>query len=126
MANRDDWIIEPAAGALAPGLASARKKREVAKLGLLGIVVGALLGGIGTARLAQGAVWALTATGAGSITIPAGYEWIDVTVQCWGGGGGGGGGYTPGGGYYSYYGGGRGGGALLCPDVRDTAGRWGL
>ncbi len=111
MLNRDDWIIEPAAGALAPGLASARKKREVAKLGLLGIVVGALLGGIGTARLAQGAVLALTATGAGSLTIPAGYDWTDVTVQCWGGGGGGGGGYTSGGGYYSYYGGGGGGGA---------------
>ncbi len=56
-------------------------------------------------------VLTLTATGAGSVPIPAGYDWTNVTVQCWGGGGGGGGGYTSGGGYYSYYGGGGGGGA---------------
>ncbi len=43
----------------------------------------------------------LTTTGASTVTIPAGYEWTNVTVQCWGGGGGGGG----------YYGGGGGGGA---------------
>jgi probable HAF family extracellular repeat protein len=34
-------------------------------------------------------VLSLTTTGAGSVTIPAGYEWTNVTVQCWGGGGGG-------------------------------------
>ena len=33
----------------------------------------------------------LTTTGAGSETIPAGYEWTNVTVQCWGAGGGAGG-----------------------------------
>ncbi len=71
-------------------------------------------------------VLTLTATGAGSVPIPAGYDWTNVTVQCWGGGGGGGGGYTSGGGYYSYYGGGGGGGALLCQDIHDTAGRWGI
>ena len=54
----------------------------------------------------------LTTTGAGGVTIPAGYEWANVTVQCWGGGGGGGNGTTynatgyggsgGGGGAYSY------------------------
>ncbi len=34
-------------------------------------------------------VLSLTSAGAGSVTIPTGYEWTDVTVQCWGGGGGG-------------------------------------
>ena len=31
-------------------------------------------------------VLSLTSAGAGSINIPAGYEWTSVTVQCWGGG----------------------------------------
>ncbi len=42
----------------------------------------------------------VTNPGAGSVTVPAGYAWIDVTIQCWGGGGGG-----------AYDGGGGGGGA---------------
>ena len=37
-------------------------------------------------------VLSLTSAGAGSVTIPPGYDWTNVTVQCWGGGGGGGGG----------------------------------
>ena len=50
----------------------------------------------------------LTSTGAGSVTIPAGYEWANVMVQCWGGGGAGmsgaqfGGGGGGGGGAYAY------------------------
>ena len=49
-----------------------------------------------------------TTPGAGNITVPTGYEWTDVTVQCWSGGGGGGGSYGGyggtggGGGAYSY------------------------
>ena len=35
-------------------------------------------------------VLSLTSAGAGSVTIPPGYDWTNVTVQCWGGGGGGG------------------------------------
>ena len=65
---------------------------------------------VSSVALAQD-VMTLTSTGAGSITVPAGYEWTNVSIQCWGGGGGGGGGYTSGGGYYSYYGGGGAGGA---------------
>ena len=42
-----------------------------------------------------------TTPGEGSVTVPAGDEWTNVTVQCWSGGGGGGG----------YSGGGGGGGA---------------
>lgn len=62
--------------------------------------------------VAQGEVIPLKTTGAGNITIPEGYVWTNVTVQCWGGGGGGGsgssynttgyGGYGGGGGAYSY------------------------
>lgn len=46
----------------------------------------------------------ITNTGAGSVTVPAGYDWTNVTVQCWGGGGGGGawGGGGGGGGAYAY------------------------
>ena len=40
-------------------------------------------------------VLSLTTAGAGSVTIPAGYDWTNVTVQCWGGGGGGGSGGSP-------------------------------
>ncbi len=50
----------------------------------------------------RGDTLTLTTTGTGSVTIPAGYAWSDVTVQCWGGGGGGG---------EANYGGGGGGGA---------------
>ena len=32
----------------------------------------------------------LTTPGEGSVTVPTGVDWTDVTVQCWGGGGGGG------------------------------------
>jgi hypothetical protein len=63
------------------------------------------LGGVGTASLAWGDTLTLATPGAGSVTIPAGYDWTNVTVQCWGGGGGGGGGANPSGG------GGGGGGA---------------
>jgi hypothetical protein len=38
--------------------------------------------------IAYGSEISLTTTGAGIVTIPAGYEWTNVTVQCWGGGGG--------------------------------------
>jgi hypothetical protein len=55
---------------------------------------------------AYGSEMDLATPGAGSVTIPTGYEWTDVTVQCWSGGGGGGGGYYSDG----YYGGGGGGG----------------
>ena len=51
----------------------------------------------------RGAIITETSTGAGTVTIPTGYEWTNVTVQCWGGGGGGAGG--------GYYGAGGGGGA---------------
>ena len=50
----------------------------------------------------------LTTTGTGSVTVPAGYEWTDVTVQCWSGGGGGGGASSV---YGPDSGGGGGGGA---------------
>ncbi len=47
-------------------------------------------------------VLSLTTAAAGTVTIPAGYDWTNVTVQCWGGGGGGGGdAYGGGGGAYS-------------------------
>jgi hypothetical protein len=45
----------------------------------------------------------LTTPGAGSATVPSGYDWTNVTVQCWGAGGGGGG-------FGNYPGGGGGGG----------------
>ena len=57
-------------------------------------------------RLPRGDEIDLTTTGSGSVTIPPGYEWTDVSVQCWGGGGGGGGG-----GDLNGAGGGGGGGA---------------
>jgi fibronectin-binding autotransporter adhesin len=72
-------------------------------------------------------VLTLTNAGVGSVTIPAGYEWTNVTVQCWSGGGGGAGGLGAAGGgggayasktyslltaaiYNCYIGGGGGGG----------------
>ena len=88
-------------------------------------------------------VLSLTSAGAGSVTIPTGYEWTDVTVQCWGGGGGGavgnpstdfGAGGGGGGAYssktyltpllageYSYYVGAGGVGGPYVPDVPETA-----
>ena len=71
----------------------------------------------------------LTTTGTGSVTIPAGYEWTDVTVQCWGGGGGGSGGYYINEGYNNGpawtagAGCGGGGGAFLCQYVFSARGR---
>ena len=51
-------------------------------------------------------------SGVGSVTIPTGYGWTDVTVQCWGGGGGGSG-------YYGFGGGGGGGrGAAIILPIR--------
>ena len=44
----------------------------------------------------------LTMPGPGNVTIPPGYEWIDMTVQCWGAGGGGGYGNGGGGGGGAY------------------------
>ena len=70
--------------------------------------VSCLLGGVATTPVAGGDTLPLTTPGSGSVTIPAGYEWTDVTVQCWGGGGGGGGGSDffgaagGGGGAYAY------------------------
>ena len=49
---------------------------------------------LSVSSLARGQdVLTLTTPGAGSIMIPTGDEWTNVTVQCWGGGGGGGGTY---------------------------------
>ena len=58
----------------------------------------ALLFSVSVAGRASGDTITLTTPGAGSIPVPAGYEWINVTVECWGGGGGGGGGPSGGGG----------------------------
>jgi hypothetical protein len=55
--------------------------------------------------VARGDTITLNNSGEGSVTIPAGQQWIDVEVQCWGGGGGGSDGSI----WYS--GGGGGGGA---------------
>ena len=61
----------------------------------------------------HGAELILTNTGAGSVTVPAGDDWTNVTIQCWGGGGGGGSCY-----YFSrlgeLFGGGGGGGGGYC------------
>jgi hypothetical protein len=43
---------------------------------------------LAVSTFAYGSALNLSATGAGSVTIPAGYTWTNVTVQCWGGGGG--------------------------------------
>ena len=52
----------------------------------------------------------MTTPGAGNLTIPTGYEWDNVTVQCWGGGGGGGSGGVS----LGYVGGGGGGGGAYA------------
>jgi len=57
-----------------------------AALRMTAISLGLLLSVFGVAR---GAIITETSTGVGSLTIPTGYEWINVTIQCWGGGGGG-------------------------------------
>ena len=54
-----------------------------------GFVVAVLLAGVG--EKSWGGTLTLTNPGEGSVTIPTGYDWTNVTVQCWGGGGGGGG-----------------------------------
>ncbi len=59
----------------------------------------------------------VTNPGAGSVSIPAGYEWTDVTVQCWAGGGGGGGGFPNSG---TWYGGGGGGGGAYASNTYPT------
>ena len=79
---------------------------------------------VATPAVAYGTVLPLTTPGSGSVTIPAGYEWDNVTVQCWGGGGGGG---SSDGGFNSGDGGGGGGGGgsvtgltQLCSPVHTT------
>ena len=77
---------------------------------VLGVtIVLALLLSVSSVARAQ-LVLSLTSAGAGSVTIPPGYDWTNVTVQCWGGGGGGGGGLVDG--PVSDGGGGGGGGAF--------------
>ena len=73
--------------------------------GMLAVVFVATVSSVGRGQV----VLTYTTAGAGSVTVPTGYEWTDVTVQCWGGGGGGGGGQPPltnggggGGGAYAY------------------------
>ena len=56
----------------------------------------------------------LTTPGSGSLTVPAGYEWTNVTVQCWSGGGGGAGGWNDYDGYFHRYGDGGGGGGAYA------------
>ncbi len=68
---------------------------------------------VAVSTFARGDTLSFTTTGAGTLTIPAGYEWTHVTVQCWGGGGGGGA-YAPGGG------GGGGGGGAYCAETYST------
>ena len=55
----------------------------------------------------------VTNPGVGSVTVPAGYDWINVTVQCWAGGGGGGS-------SSGYYGGGGGGGGAYSANTYTT------
>ena len=57
----------------------------------------------------------LTTPGSGSVTIPAGYDWTNVTVQCWSGGGGGGGGR-----YEASGSGGGGGGGAYASNTYET------
>jgi hypothetical protein len=60
----------------------------------------------------SGETMTITTPGTGSVTVPTGYEWTNVTVQCWSGGGGGGGfGYFNEFGNGPYGGDGGGGGA---------------
>ena len=68
---------------------------------------------VAVSTFARADTLSFTTTGAGTLTIPAGYEWTDVTVQCWGGGGGGGG-------YESGDGGGGGGGGAYCAETYST------
>ena len=55
---------------------------------------------ISVSGVARGDTLSLTTPGSGSVAIPAGYEWTNVTVQCWSGRRGG----------SDYFGGARGGG----------------
>ena len=80
-------------------------RRGLAAGALRMAIVPAFLFLVSVAAHGQQMVLPVTNTGAGSITVPTGYDWINVTVQCWSGGGGGGGGW------YVYGGGGGGGGA---------------
>jgi autotransporter-associated beta strand protein len=72
--------------------------------GSMAVIATALIWVLSVSSVTQGQdVLTLTATGAGSVTIPIGYEWTNVTVQCWGGGGGGSSGpYGQGGGGGAY------------------------
>jgi formylglycine-generating enzyme required for sulfatase activity len=86
----------------------------LARVSTLAASFSALLLPLSVSSVVNGSVLSLTTTGAGSVTIPAGFEWTNVTVQCWGAGGGGGFG-----GLYSYGatdmgGGGGGGGAYAA------------
>ena len=75
-------------------------------------IVLAFLSSVSSVARAQ-LVLSLTSAGAGSVPIPAGVEWTDVTVQCWGGGGGGGG-------YVWLTGGAGGGGGAFAYDTYPT------
>ena len=57
---------------------------------------------LAVSTIACGSEIQLATTGAGIVTIPAGYEWTNVTVQCWDGGGGASDQYQGGGGGGAY------------------------
>jgi hypothetical protein len=80
-----------------------------------GFLVAALLAAVSTVARWQ-VVLTYTTAGAGSVTVPTGCEWIDVTVQCWSGGGGGG----VGTGYGGDIGGGGGGGGAYASNTYTT------
>ena len=69
--------------------------------GSMAAITTTLIWALSVSSVARGDTMTFTTTGTGSVTIPAGYDWTNVTVQCWGAGGGGGGNsgaYTAGGG----------------------------
>ena len=88
--------------------------RGLTAVALQTTVVSALLLAVSSIALGQ-VVLTLTNTGAGSVTIPAGYDWTNVTVQCWGGGGGGGDSSLS-----STFGGGGGGGGAYSSNLYIT------
>ena len=93
---------------------------------VLGVtIVLALLLSVCSVTMAQ-LVLSLTSAGGGSVTIPAGYDWTNVTVECWGGGGGGGGGYYSPAYAGNWYAGGGGGGGIRRQHLRTAAGGRGI
>ena len=89
--------------------------KAMARGSMVAVITTALISvqSVGSVARAQ-VVLSLTSAGAGSVTIPVGYEWTNVTVQCWGGGGGGGG-YGP-----QYTSGGGGGGGAYASNAYAT------